>query len=400
MLSSHYRTAQDNAVTHSLDVSSHPETEMGMETEESDHGGQDSYLDNDDYEVSSSSEYTDSDTSTWSSMAESIPAADTAKTNGATDTARIHEEDNNSTSQTFQRIRPAPRIPLALQNAYLKSCMGLEVEEPPPRAAVYIFQRVSLCVSRPVSGIRYPLWSALALFYVHNLNNFIFMQLSPQQYLEDSLRERGYSTDRFKSVDTGYYRKPTPLQIASYDKHVLKMIVLHVHYGKSKGLHDVLSCGISPDACNTYGESLVHRVCKASNKKLLQVFLNHGASVQFANDYGRTPLHEVCLATKPCFINFEEVLKRDPHLIFLTDVLGATPFSYIRREHYDSWIRNLEEILDVYWPRHCIPKQDRPGPPPLSLEKPRSVPLPDPVNALPVKLAGLVASGKLEFPIR
>jgi hypothetical protein len=214
--------------------------------------------------------------------------------------------------------------------------------------------------------------------------------------LEDSLSERGYSTERFKTLDTGYYREPTPLQLASYDKHVLKMIVLHVHYGNSKGLHDVLSCGISPDACNKYGESLLHRVCKAGNKKLLQVFLEHGASVQFANDYGRTPLHEVCLATKPCFINFEQVLKQDPHLIFLTDVLGATPFSYIRMEHYDPWIRHLEGILDVYWPRLCIPEQGRQGPPPMSLEKPRSVPLPDPVNALPVKLAGLVASGQLD----
>jgi hypothetical protein len=364
---------------------------MCMKTEECDPGGQDSrYLLDDDHddEVSSSSEYSDSDSdsdSSTSSMAESMITADTAKTNGAADTAR-RQQYETKVSDT------SPRVPLALQNTYLKSCREEVVKEPPPRAAVYIFQGVSLCFSRPVSGIHCQPF---------NLNNFfIFIQLSPQQYLEDSLKERGYSTDRFKTLDTGYYREPTPLQIASYDKHVLKMIVLHVHYGNSKGLHDVLSCGISPDACNTYGESLVHRVCKAGNKKLLQIFLEHGASVQCANDYGRTPLHEVCLATKPCFINFEQVLKQDPHLIFLTDVLGATPFSYIRREHYNPWIRNLEGILDEYWPRRRISEQGRPGPPPLSLEKPRSVPLPDPANALPVKLAGMVASGKLKFPIQ
>jgi hypothetical protein len=214
--------------------------------------------------------------------------------------------------------------------------------------------------------------------------------------MEDALRERGYSTEKVNALDTGYYREPTPLQVASYDVHVLKMIVLQVHYDNSKGLHDVLSCGISPEACNKYGESLVHRVCKAGNKKLLQVFLDHGASVQFANDYGRTPLHEVCSATKPCFENFERVLKQDPHLLFLTDVMGATPLSYIRMEHYDPWIRCLEEILDVYWPRRRVSVQGRQGPPPLSLKKPRSVPLPNPVNALPVKLAVLVASGKLD----
>jgi hypothetical protein len=92
----------------------------------------------------------------------------------------------------------------------------------------------------------------------------------------------------------------------------------------------------------------------------------------------------------------ERVLKQDPHLLFLTDVMGATPLSYIRKEHYDPWIRCLEEILDVYWPRRRVSVQGRQGPPPLSLKKPRSVPLPNPVNALPVKLAVLVASGRLD----
>jgi hypothetical protein len=147
------RRLENNGVIYSLD-SSHPETEMGMKTEVCDPVGQDSYLlDYDhDYEVSSSSEYTDSYSST-SSMAESMPTSDTAKTSGAADTARIHEEDN-STSQKFQ-TRPAPRIPLALQNTYIESCRELVVKEPPPRAYHYINQRVSLYVSRPVFGIRF-----------------------------------------------------------------------------------------------------------------------------------------------------------------------------------------------------------------------------------------------------
>jgi hypothetical protein len=136
-----------------MSLNSHFETEMGMKTEECDPGGQASYLDDGhEYEVSSSSEcYTDGGSST-SSMAESMPTADTAKTNGAADTARKHEEDY-STSQQFQ-TRPAPRVPLALQHAYLKSCTELVVKEPPPQAAVYISQKVSLFASCPVSGIR------------------------------------------------------------------------------------------------------------------------------------------------------------------------------------------------------------------------------------------------------
>jgi hypothetical protein len=223
-----------------------------------------------------------------------------------------------------------------------------------------------------------------------------FSQSTPQQYLEAALNDRGYSIEKFSALNTGYYREPTPLQMASYDVQVLKMIVLQVHYSQGTGLHEVLSCGISPDACNKYGESLLHRVCKAGNSKLLNVFLEHGASVQFANDYGRTPLHEVCSATRPCFDAFEQVLKRDLHLIFLTDVRGATALSYIRKEHYDPWIRRLEEMLDKYWPRLRISDKGKQGPPPLASEKPRVVPLPDPVNALPVELAAMVASGNMD----
>lgn len=215
-------------------------------------------------------------------------------------------------------------------------------------------------------------------------------------FLEDSLQARGYDIRHFSALKSAYHREPTPLQLASYDVHVLKTIVLYVHYKDSSHLREILSCGISPSACNKYGETMVHRVSKAGNLKLLTIFLECGASVQVASDYGRTPLHEVCMATKPSFESFEEILKRDPRLLFMTDARGATPMAYIRKEYYDPWIRFFAGILDTYWPRRDVRHQGPELPPPLALEKPDSIPIRDPRNALPIKLASQVAAGTMD----
>jgi hypothetical protein len=113
--------------------------------EECDPGGRTGSLGEDsDDEDYSGSEYTDLDSSflSTSSVAELL---------ATTDSARTYEEDN-TTSQRFQ-TRPKPRVPLALQAAYLQSCRELVVEEPPPQAALYISERVSLFAICLVSGV-------------------------------------------------------------------------------------------------------------------------------------------------------------------------------------------------------------------------------------------------------
>jgi hypothetical protein len=120
------------------------------EFEECGHGDQTSYVDDDDQDFSIS-ESTNSDWSTWS-MAESLSTADTTKeTYDAAKSARLYEEEK-AVFQRFQ-TRPEPRVPLALQDVYLKSCMNLVVEEPPPGAAVYISQRVGFLVICLLSSV-------------------------------------------------------------------------------------------------------------------------------------------------------------------------------------------------------------------------------------------------------
>jgi hypothetical protein len=182
------------------------------------------------------------------------------------------------------------------------------------------------------------------------------------------------------------------LQLASYDVHILKMVIL------DKGPHalvGMLTCGISPNACNKFGESLLHRVCKSGNDKHLQVFLECGADIQVSDGAGRTPMHEICRRSRPAFKTFELLLQQDARLIHMQDGAGASPLSLVRANQYGAWNEFLESILDTYWKARDGSAGVQ-GPPPLALEKANSRPVPDPENALSLELAALVASGRME----
>jgi hypothetical protein len=216
-------------------------------------------------------------------------------------------------------------------------------------------------------------------------------QQTPQEFLDHALALRGYSTQCYTTSNSGYSNAPTPLQLASYDVHILKMVI------RDKKVHamvEMLTCGISPNACNKFGESLLHRVSKSGQDKLLQVFLDCGADVQVSDSEGCTPMHVACQRSRPSFKTFELILQKDPRLIHMLDGSGALPLSYIRADQYGAWVEYLGSILDTYW-KPLDESSDKEEPPPLALEKGGSRPVPDPENALSLEVAALVASGRL-----
>jgi ankyrin repeat protein len=217
-------------------------------------------------------------------------------------------------------------------------------------------------------------------------------QVSPQDFLDTALKLRGYSTERYTTINSGYSNMPTELQLVSYDVHILKIVI------RNKDAHQVremLSCGISPNACNKYGESLLHKVCKSGQDKLLQVFLDCGADIQVSDGAGRTPMHDACHGSKPSLKTFELLLKADPYLIHMMDGEGTLPLSYVPKEQYGAWNTYLASILDTYWNPSNAPTS-RGGPPPLALEKANSRPAENPEHALSVELALLVSTGKMK----
>jgi len=203
------------------------------------------------------------------------------------------------------------------------------------------------------------------------------VERSPQDYLNELLRSRGYSTQTYPSLSNGYFSKPSPLQIASYGIELIKA----VNKSDSVLLERFLRLGLSPNACNKFGESLLHSACRKASKSCLKTLMEYNCSVQICDDCGRTPLHDVCWTTEPCFESATMLLDADHRMIFMTDRLGVQPFAYIPKENWAKWIEFLDRKKDIYWAtRNVLVDGDEP-PPELTLMKPGEIRVPNPPNA-------------------
>lgn len=206
------------------------------------------------------------------------------------------------------------------------------------------------------------------------------------------IRSRGYSTNRFKTLQTAYYNKPTALQQASHDVYMIEL----VRHGEKEKFRTLISSGISPNPCNSFGESLVHMVCRRGEADFLQMLLDAGCQLQVADDYGRTPLHDACWAAKPCFDVVELILSVDPRLFHMTDCRGAVPLSYVRKDHWGAWVEFLNSKKDVFWPQRDLRKLGEQEMPELCKFGPNTRPIMNPQNALTAELASMVAGGKMK----
>jgi ankyrin repeat protein len=217
-------------------------------------------------------------------------------------------------------------------------------------------------------------------------------QQSPQAFLDKAIEARGYSTKQHCSLEGGYYCRPTPLQQASYGSRVSQAV------RASDGilLRRLLDAGLSPNPCNSYGESLVHMVCRRGDHKTLRILLESGCSLQVTDDYGRTPLHDACWRVEPSFEAVQLILDSDKYLLHLLDCRGAAPLSYVKPENYEKWIEFLKTKLERFWPMRDIGTEGEERPPPLTLREPHSLPIPDPQTALPLEVVAMVSNGRME----
>jgi hypothetical protein len=216
--------------------------------------------------------------------------------------------------------------------------------------------------------------------------------LSPQTYLDAMIRFQGYSTRKFMALQSAYYNKPTPLQQASYHVHLIN-VVKAFDYDL---LESIMGAGVSPNPCNMFGESLVHMVSRRGDAKALHIMMEHGCSVQVADDYGRTPLHDCFRAIEPAFDVAEYILEIDVRLMHMTDCRGASPLSYVRKEHWGFWIEFLENKKDIFWPKRDLANDGEQEPPALAMLGASTQPLVIPANALTLELADMVVSGKMQ----
>ncbi|KAL7571288.1 hypothetical protein ACA910_008941 [Epithemia clementina (nom. ined.)] len=180
-----------------------------------------------------------------------------------------------------------------------------------------------------------------------------------QEYFDALLEERGYvNVPTYDTLSTGYYHRPSELQLASYGPKLLQI----VKSNDVTGLREVLTvAGLSPNPCNAYGESLVHMACRRGHASLLELMVQAGAALETSDDYGRTPLHDACWASQPAFeIVKRLVLQCDRCLWFLKDCRGALPLSYVHKDHFGAWKDWLDAHMDIMFPRcqsHSVQEQ-------------------------------------------
>ena len=213
--------------------------------------------------------------------------------------------------------------------------------------------------------------------------------MPPQAKFHLKLKERGYFPRNFASKRSAYYNKPTEHQLASYGGTIINA----VKQNKVEEFRRMLEAGLSPNACNQHGESLLHMVCRHGKTDLFRILVAYDVDIQQTDDYGRTPMHDACWASKPSFEIAKCLMERDPSLLFLFDARGSLPLSYVTKSLWGEWNYFMEQIFDKIFP-HDKPNKDEI--PLFCTMKPDTRPVCDPKDKIPPSLANMVATGMMQ----
>jgi hypothetical protein len=209
---------------------------------------------------------------------------------------------------------------------------------------------------------------------------------TPQDCLDRILQERGYGTNlRIPADQAGYDTSPSPLQLASFGTELVRAI----HTSDISKLSSLLECGLSPNPCNQFRDSIVDLVCKRGKADVFACLVEHGCELRVCDGFGRTPLHHCCWANgNVSFAIVVALLSADWLQLLMQDKRGQTPLEYVRKEQSGEWTDFLNDNQDTV----VAPLGGRV--PQLCCEKDRTM-LPDPPNALPAQLAAAVSSGQM-----
>lgn len=143
-----------------------------------------------------------------------------------------------------------------------------------------------------------------------------------------------------RNADYGF-SKPTPEQLANYDGSVVKA----VRERNIIRVREMLADGKQFNACNRFGESLIHMACRRGDKDMIEFLLEDAnVNVDVCDDFGRRPLHDALWTSQPNPEVIQLLLtKMPPSMLLVEDVRGHTPFHYSRREHWPIWVAFLKE---------------------------------------------------------
>lgn len=165
-------------------------------------------------------------------------------------------------------------------------------------------------------------------------------KVSPLSTLRSIFGDAGLASN----VPSRSFTKPSEEEIAAYDLDAVRAI----RGGELLKLKQLHSQGKNLNASNQFGESLLHMACRRGNIGIVSFMLREAkVRVDIRDDFGRNPVHDACWTSSPNFEVMDELLEFvDPYMLLSEDVRGSAPFDYVRKEHWNAWVKYLMERKD------------------------------------------------------
>lgn len=183
--------------------------------------------------------------------------------------------------------------------------------------------------------------------------------MHPEEFLLGILRERGYRTEMVSGKDSEFHRLPALDQIASYDKAILSAVLDE----NVSTLEAMRTAGRRMDACNRFGDSVLHMACRRGRVGSLRYLLRvcGPSGLIQTDDFGRTVMHDACWTPTPRFDVVSSVLDVDTRLLRILDKRGSSPLQYVPRDQWLQWCAFFEARKEVYWPMLAPGETDETG---------------------------------------
>jgi hypothetical protein len=177
-------------------------------------------------------------------------------------------------------------------------------------------------------------------------------------YLQSLFRQTGKGrmllAEQHHHSSVACFTKPLQGRLDAYDLTVLAAI----RSNDVELLQQLHHQGKSLDACNKFGESLLHNAARRSQLQVIKFLVTVvGCRLDVTDDYGRNAVHDACWTIAPAPDVMDFILRHvgNPVHLLRMDIRGHTPFHYARKEHHAFWLEYLTEnkqlLLDTI--RQC-----------------------------------------------
>jgi hypothetical protein len=183
--------------------------------------------------------------------------------------------------------------------------------------------------------------------------------MSPQSYLYEILRNRGYSKASLKPFNPKSFKSAplAPEQQSAYNRFMVEL----VRRATDEDL--LLAAYFHTQLCNNpclaSGESILHLICQFGDNAFLQLV----SGSQFSDDAMPTPCQAPrkidcsCVYGPASFLMAQLILERDILQLLRKDAEGILPLQHVPREFYQEWNSFLDIVQDTYWPE-ALPQED------------------------------------------